>query len=68
MPLPPDPRALAAVVRDCGTDTGSFACRLGAILHALRVIAVLLAIVLVAVILVAVGLYRRKKEDRSTVI
>ena len=68
MPLPSYPRALTTVVFDCGTDKSAFACHLGNILHALYVVAIVLALILVAVILLAVFLYRRKKEDRSTVL
>lgn len=61
-------RALAAPARNCSVDSSDLMCRLGSVLHALYVVAVVLGILLLAVVLLAVRLYCRNKAGRSGVL
>ena len=62
------PRAHGEALRNCTVNDTAAICRLGSVLHALYVVAIVLAVVLVLVLLLAVRLYRRNKADRSAVL
>lgn len=68
MVSPPDLRSLAAAVRDCSVDGSPMVCRLDSILHALYIVAIVLAGILIAVIVMAVRFARRKEKDRSDLL
>ena len=53
---------------NCTPGSGAFACRLNVILHALHVVAVILAIVLAVAVLIAIGVYRKRNAGRGDVL
>ena len=65
----PPGRSLAfLLLRDCPVDGSDLVCRLAPVLRGLQVVAAVLAIILVVVVALAVLIYRRRSNDRNTVL
>ena len=60
--------ASAEAIRNCVPGSSDALCRLSSVLHALYVVASVLAIILVVVIVLAVRLYQRNKADGRRVL